>query len=535
MSDLKSRAGHILYHELPEEYRYRDNPSEGELGDLEAYLHAFGAVLDLTRETLEQAYGDAFAETADNGRSIQTWLIPYLADLIGAELMAPNPAHRAEELNQTIGWFKTKGTLDCVDTIADTISGVESVVVEGWRKVLITPSPQTPPFTAAPDLNTNEDPGGRPLAPLGTPDLRTPSRAIVDPNGTNPLYYLARNGGQYWKPSTRRGVPCFPASYDDVMVRTPDLRDPARHRVGPSAKRVVVHVRPPQGLIREGMPTLQIANAPDPANPLGLDLASDSVQIVNPHTLWTHFGQPADTTPAQLRLEGDLTLPADCRVQLEDVILLGRLRVSAPVPEASTRAHLRRCAIEELSLMTPTDPSPLVEANDCLIGEIISAGGFAQLVETTVLGETHLERLWASDCIFQGDLIDVTCAEGGSCIRFSRVPDLSDLAGCYFDDSPNNTDAPLHFVDLYFEDPGGCTLRAARFGEPGCAVLDLDTDLAIREGAENDGEMGVGNHLYLCAQLRAMTHKLKDFLPLGQDIALHYDARLARPPAQIAP
>ena len=134
---LKSRAGHILYNELPEEYRYRDRAEPGELGDLEAYLHAFGEVLDLTRETLEQAYGDAFAETADNGRAIQTWLLPYLADLIGADLMAPNPVNRAEELNQTIGWFKTKGTLDNVDTIADTISGVESVVVEGWRKVLI--------------------------------------------------------------------------------------------------------------------------------------------------------------------------------------------------------------------------------------------------------------------------------------------------------------------------------------------------------------------------------------------------------------
>ena len=42
-SKALSRAGQILYRELPEEYRYRDNNSEDEPGDLEAYLHGFGA------------------------------------------------------------------------------------------------------------------------------------------------------------------------------------------------------------------------------------------------------------------------------------------------------------------------------------------------------------------------------------------------------------------------------------------------------------------------------------------------------------
>ena len=89
IDDLKSRAGQLLYRELPEEYRYQDPAPEGELGDLEAYLHGFGHLLDLVRGTTEQAYADAFAEPADNGREIQTWLIPYLAELVGAELRAP--------------------------------------------------------------------------------------------------------------------------------------------------------------------------------------------------------------------------------------------------------------------------------------------------------------------------------------------------------------------------------------------------------------------------------------------------------------
>ena len=55
--DALSRAGHLLYRDLPEECRYRDAaPAEGELGDLEAYLHGFGHLLDLVRHTTEQAY-----------------------------------------------------------------------------------------------------------------------------------------------------------------------------------------------------------------------------------------------------------------------------------------------------------------------------------------------------------------------------------------------------------------------------------------------------------------------------------------------
>ena len=132
---LKSRAGQLLYRELPEEYRYQDPaPEPGELGDLEAYLHGFGHLLDLVRGTTEQAYADAFAEPADNGRRIQTWLIPYLAELVGAELRAPDPEMRRAELNNAVEWYKTKGTLGAVDEISDVISGGESVVVEGRKE-----------------------------------------------------------------------------------------------------------------------------------------------------------------------------------------------------------------------------------------------------------------------------------------------------------------------------------------------------------------------------------------------------------------
>ena len=163
LDDLKTFAGRLLYRQLPEEYRYQDRAQPGELGDLEAYLHGFGHLLDLMRGTIEQAYADGFADQADNGRSIQSWLLPYLAELVGAELLAPDPKRRPDELSNAVGWYKSKGTLLSVDSIADVVSGAETVVVEGWRRVLITPRLGLPPFTS-PALPAGD---GDPLGPHG--------------------------------------------------------------------------------------------------------------------------------------------------------------------------------------------------------------------------------------------------------------------------------------------------------------------------------------------------------------------------------
>ena len=114
IDDLKTRAGLLLYRQLPEEYRFLDRHEEIEFGDLEAYLHGFGHLLDLIRGTTEQAYADAFAEAVDftsgttgHKRQIQTWLLPYLAELVGTDLLAPDPQKRVEELNNAVNWFKT--------------------------------------------------------------------------------------------------------------------------------------------------------------------------------------------------------------------------------------------------------------------------------------------------------------------------------------------------------------------------------------------------------------------------------------------
>ncbi len=545
IDDLKTRAGLLLYRQLPEEYRLLDNADKNELGDLEAYLHGFGHLLDLIRGTTEQAYADAFAEPSDlpsdqsgNTREIQTWVLPYLAELVGAELLAPDPKDRAKELDNAVSWFKTKGTLQNVDSIADVVSGAETTLVEGWRRVLTTPRMSLPPFSSPAAPVGSSSPVEQFSQPLGTPDLRFCNRAIADPDGTSPLYRLATVGRDqngirtdpvetFWRPRARNGVPCFAGAFDDTAARTPDLRDSNTADVGPHPRRNLIHIRPPHGFFE---PNLKTVALPSGNNPLGFDTTEfEQTQFYGPEEVFNALGL-AGPIPDKIVVTGNLTIPADLLINFENILFTGTISVAAN-NQHETLLTLSKCAVAKLHLDLAGD-NPMVIAHDCLFGEIISFSGFARLVYCTVLGETHLERLQASDCLFAGELIGVTCGGEETCIRYSRLPDLKALAGCPSEKSPTNTTDDPNFVRLYFKDNGSCVLRPAAFGEPGCGVFDLTTSRAIREGAEDSAEMGAYHHLYHSAQLRAVKQKLKDFIPQGQEVAIRYDARMARPAAK---
>jgi hypothetical protein len=535
LDDLKTLAGRLLYRQLPEEYRYQDRPQPGELGDLEAYLHGFGHMLDLIRGTIEQAYADAFADPADNGRSIQSWLLPYLAELVGAELLAPDPKQRDDELSNAVGWYKSKGTLLGVDSIADVVSGAETVVVEGWRRVLLTPRLGLPPFTAPAAAAGDGDPLGPPAAPLGTPDLRRCNRAVIDADGASPLYRLAlpRRDADwrviapeviFWRARARTGAPCFPGAYDDTSVRTPDLRDPGLGMVGPHPRRVMIHVRPPAGFFEPGLKRVTLAGA----NPLGLIADPEQTQSFGPAEILAALGQPLDPAPDRIEIEGALAIPADARVELTGAVFRGPITV-AP----GARLRLVRSTAASVTL-GPMEEIPSLRAQDCLLGSIQALGGFAELVYCTVMGDVVLERLWASDCIFAGAINGISCTGEDSCVRYSRVADLAQLAGCMSEKSPANTTADPNFIRLYFRDGADCVLRPAAFGEPGCGVLDLTTSPLIREGAEDEGEMGAYHHRFHSVQLRALRRKLRNSLPVGQEIAIRYDPHLVPAPARVA-
>ncbi|WP_020180064.1 hypothetical protein [Methylopila sp. M107] len=531
----KSRAGTLLYRQLPEEYRYRDNRAEDERGDLEAYLDGFGHFLDRVRETLEQSYADAFAETADNDRTIQDWLVPYLAELLSAELQAPDPSQRPAELNETVGWYKGKGTLGTLDSLSDTVAGAETVVVEGWRRTLVTPRNALPPFTMPPGAAGDGDPWSPAAVPLGTPDLRKCDRAVLDPAGTNPLrsFALPKRDAKglpvvdtvHWKQLARGGAPCFPGHFDDMSVRTPDIGDFSRRAAGPHPRRIQVHVQPPSGLFEAGLKVVTLAGA----DPLAIGAHGSDRFSINPREVYRQYGI-VDPVPDghKIVIAGDLTVPANADVALSDLLFTGKITVTA-----GATLELRRSAAKTLVLAGATD-APMLSAHDCLFQEILGPASFALLEYVTVLGETTLGRLWASDCLFVGDLVDFDCGKDGHCVRYSRLP-ASLVGPCVGKGHPNNTIARPAFVELWSDDPAGdCVLAPAAYGEPGCGVLASNCSSEITEGAEDRGEMGAHHHLFHAAKLRAIRLKMKDFLPVGQSISVAYDERLALRPPKLA-
>lgn len=548
--DILSRAGRLLYRELPEEYRYRDTGPPGELADLEAYLHGFGHLLDLVRRTTEQAYADGFAEPADNGYRIQPWLIPYLAELVGADLLAPDPARRLDELNNSVLWSKSKGTLHNIDDVGDVVSGAETVVREGWKRTLTCPRPALPPFSV-PAGTADEDPLGRTAPPLGCPDLRRLDRAVQDPDGANPLYRLTAprrdadgltdpsGTSVHWKPRARGGAPCFPGAYDDGSARCPDLRDPMiAADPGPHPRRNLIHMRPPDGFFASG---LKVVALPDPSL-LQID-GADRGRRIGPQQILQIVG---DTAPVPDRLivdlGSDLTIPAGADIAFEDILFTGRV---VPANQSERPARIRvldggrltllRAAAQQINLTGTGDgddpAQPPLRARSSLFGAITGPNRFAELVYCTVLGDTDLARLNASDCLMGTLGSNLNCDAAQSCLRYSRFDPPPGKADCFTTNAPANTRAPARFARRYLPDAtGDCVLRLPEYGEPGCAVLDTTTPDAIGAGAEDEGEMGAYHHLYLAAGRRALEKKLSAFLPLGQQIVLRYDPLLARTP-----
>ncbi|WP_238366295.1 hypothetical protein [Mesobacterium pallidum] len=537
---IRSRAGRLLYRELPEEYRYRDASEPGELGDLEAFLHGPGHLLDLIRATTEQAHADSFAEPVD-GRSIQPWLLPYLAELLGAQLVAPDTGQRTAELNSTVGWYKSKGTLGNIDSIADVVAGTESAVREGWRMVAVTPRMNVPPFTAPP-----EAPGTAALvaemAPRGCPDMRVMSRAVQDPDGSGPMQRLRPRAGDpegktlFWRALNPGGLPCFPGHYDDMSVRTPDLRDPARTaRPGPHPRRTMIHMRPPEGMFASHLPVLTLNTAAKVA--AAFPMEENGVSTFAAADLCA-----ANDLPPSDRLVVKLTdhfkIPSGLH-RFDGILFTGR-KGGNPIRfrlMEGAQVELTGCAVEKVSVNGSLADAPSVIARDSLLGEVLAPDAWVQLEYVTVAGTLDAKRLHASDCIL-ADLADtLTCDDAaGHCIRYSAIgrTGLTPGTPCAEIAAPGNTRATPEFLRLWIKDGDSCTLRPAAYGKPGYGVLDTTTPAAIASRAEDDGEMGAHHGHHHLAAIRALDKKLRSFLPFGQEVALAYDPLLALDPPVMA-
>lgn len=516
MSAPRSASGARLWRNLPEVYRSRDGGDRDERGDLARYLDACGELLDRVRSTLDQRYADCFPESDGPGvRPSQAWLLPYFARLLDARLLSPHVEGRRREVAAAISWRQRKGTLECVEQVAEGIStrsgtnlpdepvGAEIEAQEGFRRVATTPRLGVPLLSLAafgvedPDIERHRPSpvvaARHPGLPAVTVDVRRSSRAVRTARG-HPAAQTSAFGGRApvaWRQVEPHGVPCSPGGYDDVSRRTVDVRRPDLRQGHAHPKRVLIFAAPPRGFFKR-------------------------------------------LTSARARRR----LRAPRRHDYEDEIL-GRVTVEGG------RIRLRGCAVRELIVETTDDQSTL-EAEGCLFGDVRVAGR-GRLEYCTVVGDASFGTLQASDSIFAGALT-TAYAEGArapgqsergdvgalpECVRYSRVPaelvesrPLS-LHAC-------TADEPV-FVRLDSCRGGRPVHGAGNFGEPGCGVLHPAAPRSIRFGAENGGEMGCYHHQRHTLEAAAILEKVAEHLPLGLIPVLIPDPRLHRRPPRLAP
>lgn len=509
MSEPQTDAGRQLYALLPEVWRSRDD------GDLQGLLDGFGDLLGLVRSTLEQRLADSFPDEPLEGAACQSWLLPYFAELVGEQIVSPDPIGQRAEVANAIAWRQVKGTLAGVERMAQEVGRFEVEVQEGWKRVAMTPRAGWP----LPVISREKAPGEDPYAvdkPIGTVIFGLHARALRttpdDPAG-RPTQF----DGISWRQAHPQGTPCFPGSYEDPSARTVDLRSPDWRRGHAHPRRLLLYFPPPAGYFPAGAPkilwtALQTALQQAPAEHEPDGTVVKRVQVQNREIEERVLGDRRELRTAGdiIQIDGNVNLPGTDTFAFEGLAFLGTITV------ASGRLVLRRSAAKKVVAQKADLAAPVVDAAGCLIDEISVADGLVRFEFVTVLTGTSVRKLQASDSILLGSLTlgALPLNEPRSCIRYSRVP----VTAAKFAASATTGETPL-FV-------------SSQFAAYGCGVLHPAAPASIRFGAEDGGEMGAYHDWRLALALDAVRAKLEDFLPLGLQAVLIPDPRLlVKPPA----
>jgi Phage tail protein (Tail_P2_I) len=546
-----STYGQRLFDLLPEVYRQRDHEPPGDRADhLKGYLDSHGVLLDRVRGTLEQFYADHFPDVPETGRVCQAWIIPYLADLVGAVPVSPFADGQRDEVANAIRWSKRKGTLVAVEEIVEAIALSEAEIHEGWRRVITAARPDdtilpatyygeephpidailADPDPTKPFLSVNPQVAAvHPGIRTATLDLRAPSRAVRANRGeigtedsrfaTAPRLWPRDDNAPAepppdpiaWRQHEPNGVPCFPGSYEDVSVRTVDARTPdAAGRVGRyHPKALIVFLPPPYGLCPPGPEEV--------AWPIGADwLDKDFAPPPGIERLLPDDPEAKgalvvrNATAKSLVVKPDLTIgPASAiRLPLGIPLVLEKLRFEGTLTLNAGTVTLRRSAVKELAF-GPGPGERHLYAESVLFGAITGGTGTGELVYGTILDRVSVTaQLSVSEVIFPEN----TRRDSIVCARYSRLPAsaLDDTAGRR---RATNTDASPLYVSPTF-----CT--------PGAGVLRPEASAALLEGAEDLTEMGAYHDWRYAALRAALQRKLADFLPMGIRPVIVWDERL---------
>ena len=109
-------------------YRVPDEPPGGR-GELQSLLEVLAAPLAVLRQSIQELHADLFIDTADDR------IVPYLAEMVGTELVFPDAESNRRDVRGTVGWRRRKGTPAALEEMGGELTGQSVVLQEGWKRI----------------------------------------------------------------------------------------------------------------------------------------------------------------------------------------------------------------------------------------------------------------------------------------------------------------------------------------------------------------------------------------------------------------
>ena len=128
-----------LWQLLPGVYRAFDSDDPTITGPLQELVARIGAQVSVVRRSVDRLWADQSIETCDD------WVIPYIGDLLDANLVSGDARGQRLEVAKTIHYRRRKGTLAVLEEIARDVTGWEAHVVEAFRRLARTRHNLDPP------------------------------------------------------------------------------------------------------------------------------------------------------------------------------------------------------------------------------------------------------------------------------------------------------------------------------------------------------------------------------------------------------
>ena len=531
--DKKITHGDLLYKLMPTVYRARDNglrdnglkgnnSEEGSDGDLKKLLDTFGGLLDQISANIDQFYADnfPFSSSLENENEIgcQPWLLPYFADLLDVNLVSPDAKGQAREVANAVRWRQRRGTPVATEEIAQLVGDMEVEIQEGWKRIAVTPSVNTPLMPES-GYAENEIESGNPQdiakhpgLQVATIDTRKYSAAVKIENETANSHYSDFSGQKaLWITKNRSSVPLFGCSYQDLTPKTLDIRTPNWKEGHANPRSVILYCPIADGFYKKEVKEISWASVTSNDS---IEVTAEKVMIDgSEYKKITYKGKAGNHSETNIAVKGKVKLKEDTIYDFENLVFSGEIETK------KSNLTFKNCAVNEINIVSQlSDKIPTLDAQDSLFSEVFLKTGKARFEYCTVLKSAVTPEIEASDSIFSGVLKKdksnaIRKINGG--IRYSCVPESSEkvLPKMIYKCTKSE---PLFFTSFLME--------------KGAGVIHPAASSEIKHGAENGGEMGAHHIRMYCLRYEAVIAKIKENLPVGLNVALVPDQTLASVP-----